>query len=99
MRVFAAVLLACAVATTAQAKGRPFTVEDLLSLEDTGHAAFSADGRWLVYETFAPWKTAQRFDRDFSTQDARQLIAVVDKDGNGEMGFEEFKELLEEIMV
>ena len=40
----------------------------------------------------------QRFDRDFSTQDARQLIAVVDKDGNGEMGFEEFKELLEEIM-
>ena len=31
-------------------------------------------------------------------QDARQLISVVDKDGNGEMGFEEFKELLEEIM-
>ncbi len=82
MRLLAAILLACATTTVAQAEGRPFTVEDLLSLEDTGHAAFSPDERWLAFETFAPWKAAARFDRDFLVQQGLGRLFVVDLAGS-----------------
>ena len=83
MRVFAAALLACAAATPAQGQGRPFTVEDLLSLEQVGHAAFSSDERWLVYEAIAPWKTAPAFDRDFLVEQGLGRLMAVDLSSAG----------------
>jgi len=82
MRFAASLALACVLATAARAE-RPFTVEDLLGLEDVGHAAFSPDERWLVFETFGPWKTAPAFDRDFLVQQGLGRLTVVDLAGGG----------------
>ncbi|MDB5456230.1 MAG: family peptidase [Caulobacter sp.] len=82
MRILASLLLACLAVTAARAQGRPFTVEHLLALEDTGHAAFSPDERWLVYETFGPWKDAPSFDHDFLVQQGLGRLFVLDLRAN-----------------
>ncbi len=38
--------------------GRPFTVDDILKMEDVGRAIVTADGRSLVYEWMAPYEIA-----------------------------------------
>lgn len=66
MRQAAALGLVCALAF-GSAHAQPFTVEDLLSLEDLGRTTFSPDGHWLVLDVQAPWRTASRFDLDAYT--------------------------------
>lgn len=88
MRALALLTLACVLvlggpARTAQTSGRPFTVEDLLSLGESGTAAFSEDGRWLVYETFGPWASAPTYDNDFLVQQAVGQVFVVDLAAGG----------------
>ncbi len=77
MRRAVALGLACALASGA-AHARPFTVEDLLGLQDLGRTAFSPDGRWLVLDVEAPWKSAGRFDLDAKTFLALGRPMVVD---------------------
>lgn len=66
MRLAATLGIACALAF-GPAHGQPFTVEDLLSLQDLGRTAFSPDGRWLVMDVAAPWKAATHYDLDALT--------------------------------
>jgi dipeptidyl aminopeptidase/acylaminoacyl peptidase len=59
-RCLLAALMLCAFPALAQP--RPFTVEDLVRMEDVGRAAVSPDGRTVAYETFGPWDQSSRFD-------------------------------------
>lgn len=82
MRMAAALGLACALAF-GPAHARPFTVEDLLSLQDLGRAAFSPDGRWLVLDVQAPWTSASRFDLEAMTFLALGRPMIVEVAGDG----------------
>ncbi len=77
MRRAAALGLAYALACGA-VQACPFTVEDLLCLQDLGRTAFSPDGRWLVLDVEAPWKSAGRFDLDAKTFLALGRPMIVD---------------------
>ena len=63
MRGTAWLALACALAAADAGATplRPYTIEDVLSLEKVGRAAFLADGMRLVFELQRPWKTAGSF--------------------------------------
>lgn len=78
MRAFAWLPLACVLASGQVQAARSFTVEDLLSLREAGRAAFSPDQRWLVVETFAPWREAPRYDHDALTSQTLGRLVVVD---------------------
>ena len=77
MRHAAALGLACALASGV-ALAQPFTVEDLLSLQDLGRTALSPGGRWLVMDVTAPWSQASRYDLDARTYLALGQPVVVD---------------------
>ncbi len=83
MRTFAALALACALGVSPARAERPYTVEDLLSLEDLGRAAFSPDGRWLILERQGPFKDAPNFDHEWlhSQTISRLLVMDVTSDG------------------
>lgn len=83
MRRFAWLALAYGLAVSSPAIGQAFSVEDLLSLEEIGHTAFSPDGRWLVFERQGPWKDASRFDQDFLIGAAASRLMVVDLSTEG----------------
>lgn len=79
MRGTAWLALACALAA-ADARAtplRPYTIEDVLSLEKVGRAAFLADGTRLVFELQRPWKTAGSFDLDAWTPQRTSRLFVV----------------------
>lgn len=78
MRMLAWLSLACAFTATTPAVAGRFTVEDLLAGEDVGRAAFSPDGRWLVVELQAAWKSAPAFDQDFLVGESVSRIVQVD---------------------
>lgn len=78
MRTFAALALACMLGVSPAKAERPFTVEDLLSLEDLGRAAFSPDGRWLVLERQAPFKDAPNFDHEWLHGQTISRLLVMD---------------------
>lgn len=82
MRTFAGIAAACALVAGA-AQARPYTVEDLLSLESLGRVAFSPDGRWLVVERLGGWKTAPTFENDLLTGDMTSRLLVLDLQGAG----------------
>jgi dipeptidyl aminopeptidase/acylaminoacyl peptidase len=82
MRQAAALGLACALAC-GSAHAKPFTVEDLLSLQDLGRTSFSPDGRWLVVDVQAPWRSAARFDLDAMTYLALGRPMVADVEARG----------------
>lgn len=82
MRVFARLALACALAG-GPAHARPFTVEDLLSLEGLGRVNVSPDERWLVIERFGGWKTAPNFDHEFLNPQTTGRLWVVDLRDSG----------------
>ncbi|NQE61499.1 prolyl oligopeptidase family serine peptidase [Caulobacter sp. RHG1] len=83
MRVFATLALACALGVSPARAERPFTVEDLVSLEDLGHAAFSPDGRWLVLERQGPMKDAPNFDHEWLHGHTIRRLLVVDTHSGG----------------
>lgn len=71
-----------AIAATEPAWARqatPFTVDDLLSLEDVGRARFSPDGRRFVLERRAAWGSAAGYDLGHYT--AQLLTALELRDG------------------
>jgi dipeptidyl aminopeptidase/acylaminoacyl peptidase len=70
-------------AWAAPAAPRPFTVEDLLGLEDVGRVAFSPDNRWLVVETFGAWKSAPRFDHNWLIPQTVGRLAYLDLKTSG----------------
>lgn len=75
-----AAVLATAAAEPAWARqSTPFTVEDLLSLEDVGRARFSPDGRRFVLERRAAWGTAAGYELGHYT--AQLLTALELRDG------------------
>lgn len=81
MRYFAGLALACALAapSTAASAGppRPYTVEDMLGVQNVGRAAFSGDGRTLVFELQGPITAAGRWDLEFlSIQRTGRLYRV-----------------------
>ncbi|PVM92767.1 prolyl oligopeptidase family serine peptidase [Caulobacter endophyticus] len=83
MRTFAALALACALGVSPARAERPYTVEDLLSLEGLGRAAFSPDGRWLVLERQGPFKDAPNFDHEWLHSQAISRLLVVDVASGG----------------
>ena len=81
MRCFAGLALACALAAPAMAASagppRPYTVEDMLGVLSVGRAAFSGDGRTLVFELQGPITAAGRWDLEFlSIQRTGRLYRV-----------------------
>jgi len=80
MRHIAWLALACALASADAGAGvppRPYTIEDVLSLEKVGRAVFLDDGRRLVFELQRPWKEAGQFDLDaWTPQRTSRLLAV-----------------------
>lgn len=83
MRTFAALALACAMGVSPARAERPFTVEDLLSLEDLGRVAFSPDERWLVLERQGPFKDAPNFDHEFLHPQTVMRLLVMDLKSGG----------------
>ena len=43
---------------------RPYTLDDLLRLEDFGKRAVDPSGRWFIFDQRAPYDSAPRFDYD-----------------------------------
>lgn len=68
MRGLAGLALACALAAVDTGAGaaplRPYTIEDVLSLEKVGRATFLEGGQRLVFELQRPWTTAGSYDLD-----------------------------------
>ena len=83
MRTFAALALACVLGCPPANAERPFTVEDLLSLEDLGRVAFSPDERWLVLERQGPYKDAPSFDHEFLHPQQVMRLLVMDLKSGG----------------
>ena len=86
MRFFAGLALACALATPAPAASpnlRPYTVEDMLAVQNLGRAVFSGDGKWLAFEVQGPITSAGRFDLEFFTAQRTNRLYVVDVAGGG----------------
>jgi dipeptidyl aminopeptidase/acylaminoacyl peptidase len=73
----------CLILITSTAASRPYTVDDLLKLEDLGAAAIDPTGRWLLIETQRPYETAGRFDYDGYTGYAlnRPMVADLSQPG------------------
>ena len=80
MRSIAGIALACAL-VSAQANARPFTIDDLLSLQDFGRAVFSPDGRWLVVERYGRWRDAPSFQHEWLTHETTSRLLVFDLAG------------------
>lgn len=78
MRLSAGLALACALAASAHAAPRPFTIEDQLSLQDFGRVAFSPDGRWLIAEQYGRYKDAPSFDYEFLDHQTTSRLYVSD---------------------
>lgn len=91
MRSFARLALACALSATpvlaapppvngpsAAAGLRPYTIDDMLGLEQLGRAVFSGDGRKLVFERQGPWTLAKRWDLDFLMPQRTSRLYVAD---------------------
>lgn len=75
----AAVLATTAAASAWARQATPFTVEDLLSMEDVGRARFSPEGRRFVLERRAAWGAAAGYDLGHYT--AQLLTALELRDG------------------
>jgi dipeptidyl aminopeptidase/acylaminoacyl peptidase len=75
----AAVLATAATGPAWARQATPFTVDDLLSLEDVGRARFSPDGRRFVLERRAAWGSAAGYDLGHYT--AQLLTALELRDG------------------
>ncbi|MGA0599297.1 prolyl oligopeptidase family serine peptidase [Caulobacter sp. KR2-114] len=67
MRRLPALALACALAFHGAAEARPFTVDDLLKLEQRGPVQIAPGGRWAVVQTYASWDQAATYDLDWWT--------------------------------
>lgn len=65
MRRLPAFSLACALALHGTAQARPFTVDDLLKVEQRGSVQISPDGRWGIIQTFRAWDAAPTYDLDW----------------------------------
>lgn len=78
MRAFAALAFACALGVSPAQAERPFTIDDLLSLEALGRAAFSPDGRWLVLERQGSFQNAPNFDHEWLHGQTLSRLLVVD---------------------
>lgn len=79
-------LLAAALALwapAAAAESRPFSVEDLVMMEEIGRAAVSPDGRTVAFETFGPWAAAARFDLGARSNWTTGRITLADMTGEG----------------
>ena len=90
MRFFAGLALACALATPAPAASptlRPYTVEDMLAVQNLGRAVFSGDGKWLVFEVQGPITSAGTFDLEFFTAQRTNRLYAVDVAGGASGGF------------
>lgn len=83
MRLLATLTLAYVLGVSPARAERPFMIEDLLSLEDLGHAAFSPDGRWLVLERQGPMKEAPNFDHEWLNGHTIRRLLVVDTKSGG----------------
>lgn len=87
MRIFAGLALACALATPATATSVqpawPYTVEDMLAVRNVGRAAFSGDGRTLVFEVQGPVTDAGRWDLEFLSIQRTGRLYVVDVEHGG----------------
>lgn len=83
MRTPAWLALACTLATASPTLAHPFSVENLLSLEELGRASFSPDGRWFVFELQGAWTRAPRFDQDFLIGASTSKLMVVDLRAQG----------------
>ncbi|WP_287011443.1 hypothetical protein [Brevundimonas sp.] len=75
----AAVLATAATEPAWARQATPFTVDDLLSLEEVGRARFSPDGRRFVLERRAAWGSAAGYDLGHYT--AQLLTALELRDG------------------
>lgn len=88
MRLIAGLALACALATSATAASasldRPYTVEDMLAVRNIGRAAFSGDGRKLVFEVQGPITAAGRWDLEYLSIQRTGRLYVVDVEHGGE---------------
>ncbi|MDP1875192.1 MAG: prolyl oligopeptidase family serine peptidase [Phenylobacterium sp.] len=70
--------LVCA-AIAAQAWGRPFTIDDLLSAEEFGQMGFSPNGRHFVFERLGPQAQSGPFDQDVYSGYRRSQIFSLDR--------------------
>lgn len=64
MRLLSQIAALCLAAVATPLCARPFTVDDLLAAEDFGQAAFTPDGKRLVFERLAAHADAGPFDYD-----------------------------------
>jgi len=87
MRNLAALALACALAygpVSGPARAeRLYTVDDLVSLEGLGRAAFSPDAHWLVLERQNPFNSAPTFDHEFLQAQTISRLLVMDLKAGG----------------
>lgn len=83
MRISAGLALACALTASAQTAPRPFTIDDQLSLQDFGRAAFSPDGRWLIAEQYGPYADAPNFDHEFLDHQGASRLYLADLRAGG----------------
>ena len=70
--------MACALFGGVAASARPFTIDDLLHLQDLGPAAVDPTGRWLILAVAAPYDRAPRFDNDTAIQPLLTHLERVD---------------------
>ena len=76
-----ATVIALCLGPHAAAEGRRLALADVMGMETFGSAAFSPDGRWLVYERRGPYDQAPRFDRGHRSQWAVTDLRIVDLQG------------------
>jgi len=83
LRTTCAFVFACIVSSTSAGATRPYTVDDLLSLESIGTARFNPSGDHLIFERFGPFDQQSDFSRFFVIGEQRSKLYVVDLTTNG----------------
>lgn len=64
-------------------EAQPLTIHDVLEAESFGDASFAPDGRSAVYERFAGWSSAERYDLSYWSGWTTAELHVVDVDKEG----------------
>ncbi len=78
MRLVLALSILLSASAASPALARPYTVEDLLSLESLGAVQIDPTERWLVIEHRRPWRSAARYDYNYKTNSLLSELKVVD---------------------
>src|SRR5262245_57531959 len=84
LRAAWAVAVGAFVLVTGAVAKHPYTVDDMLRLEEIGKVRFDAKGQHIIFERYGPFEQQSDFSRSFVRGEYRSKLYVADLDSQAE---------------